>query len=280
MHRLTVVTCTLLVLTIVVSASTSPVSPDPKGIEAITRPSDDRTLAFVRSGMIAKIFVEDGDWIEANQPLIKLDDAAEQVQLEQLRAEAEDQTQVKAAQAQFDQSKVDLKRKEEARRAGAATILEVEHARLEALIQELRLQLRHFERKQNFRKVREAEITISRMKITSPIAGRIEGLAVKEGEAREPLEKIIRVVKIDPLWIEVPTPLRQARKLKEGGRAKVLFQIDDNRTKTVDAIIKLIRSEADAASDTLKIRIEVPNPSHRPAGEHIRVVFPSTEKDS
>jgi hypothetical protein len=39
-----------------------------------------------------------------------------------------------------------------------------------------------------------------------------------------------------------------------------------------------MRSVADAASDTLRVRVEVANPSLRPAGEHVTVSFPLAEK--
>ena len=59
-------------------------------IAAITRPSEDVTLSFVMPGRIAKVLVKEGDEVKAGQLLVQQDDAAELVQLEQLKAEAED----------------------------------------------------------------------------------------------------------------------------------------------------------------------------------------------
>ena len=54
-------------------------------IEAITRPSKDPMLSFVRSGRIAQVMVKKGDVVQAGQLLVRQDDAAEQVQVEQLK---------------------------------------------------------------------------------------------------------------------------------------------------------------------------------------------------
>ena len=52
----------------------------------------------------------------------------------QLKAQAEDQTRLKASEAQLAQKKVDFKKTEAAFKDGAATPLEVDHARLGAVV--------------------------------------------------------------------------------------------------------------------------------------------------
>ena len=87
------------------------------------------------------------------------------------------------------------------------------------------------------------------------------------------LAKILRVVRIETLWVDVPVPLAVAReKLSVGLQAAVLFSNTAGRDKSVMGKIIHIASVAD--SGTLKVRVEVPNPTHRPAGEHVTVSFP------
>ena len=93
--------------------------------------------------------------------------------------------------------------------------------------------------------------------------------------------EVIRVVQIDPLWIDAPVPLTQAVELKVGRTAQVVFGLPDKPTKAEPASTSLVvpgrvifvGAVADAASDTLRVRIEVPNQAKRPAGEHVRVTF-------
>jgi len=236
----------------------------PDGTEAITRPSDDRTLAFVRSGLVAEVLVEDGDYVKKGQVLVRLDDEAERVRVEQLRLEAEDEIRIEAAVENLNLKKVELDKVLEAQRGGAATELEVRSAQVSVRIQELTLENEKFQRTQDARKYDEARILLERMKIVSPIDGRVEALAVRGGEAVEAYQKV---------------GLARAREqLREGQPARVAFiGLDGQVTYGRGKIIK-IGSVADAASDTLNVRVEIPNPAGRPAGEHVRVSFPPANK--
>ncbi len=241
------------------------------GVAAITKPSGDVTLSFIRPGRIEKVLVKEGQVVKAGQLLVQQDDAAEQAHLAQLKAQAEDTTRVKAAEAQLDQKKLDLKKTQAA--AGATTEMEVEHAKLDVLIAELSLKLAQFQREQDGRKYNEARLQIERMRLASPIAGKVERVSVKAGESVDALDDVIRIVNIVPLWIDVPVPLDQARLLKKGQKAVVEFAAVDNAGKAAEGKIVHIASVADAASNTLMVRVEALNHANRPAGEHVRVKF-------
>lgn len=245
-------------------------------IEAITRPSQDVVLSFVRPGQVAEVLVKEGDAVKAGQVLMRLDDKAELVQMEQLKAQAEDRTRLRAGEAQLAQRRVDLQKTETARKEGAATDLEVDHARLDVTIAELSLELAKFERTQAGMKYREAAAQIERMRITSPIDGTVERLLVEPGESVEAAEKIAQIVRIDPLWVDVPVPLDNARSLTKGAsNALVEFDsADPARRSAVKGKIIHVAAVADSASKTLTVRVECPNPSNRPAGEHVYVSFP------
>jgi len=259
------------------------VSPTPErleGIQAFSRPSEDVTLAFVRPGLVAKVHIEEGQHVKAGKVLIQLDDEAEQAQLEQYKAEAEDDTRIEAAIAEQQQKEVDLKRTEKAHRAGAASDLEVDHAKLDVLIAKLSLQLARFQQAQNKRKYTEAKILVERMKMVCPFDGQVAQLGISEGQAVKALEdRVIRIVKIDPLEIDVHVPLALARaRLRNGQPARVLFAEADGSAQIVEGKIINIDPVSDTASDTLGVKIEVPNPTHRPAGEWVIVRFPPPER--
>jgi multidrug efflux pump subunit AcrA (membrane-fusion protein) len=162
---------------------------------------------------------------------------------------------LEAAEASLAQKKVDLKRLEWAAGRGSATDLEVEYARLN---------------------VKMAEITVDRMCLKSPIAGTIDIINVEVGEAINGLADTVRVVKTDPLWIDVPVPLAKGRTLKFGQNAEVNFPGSEKDVSQGEIIY--ISTVADAASSTLRVRIEVPNKLNRPAGEHVRITFLPPEK--
>ena len=160
-----------------------------------------------------------------------------------------------AESALLEQKKVDLNRLEQARKQNAATDLEVEHARLE---------------------VRTAEVQLDNMKMRSPIEGIVEKLDVEVGESVQALKDVIRIVKIDPLWVDVYVSQRDAYNIKLGDSAAVRFPEPQKATMTGNVIF--ISRAADAASDTRRVRIELPNKTGRPSGEHVTVNFSTGNK--
>ena len=244
-----------------------------EGIEAVTRPSKDVTLSYTLAGRIADVLVKDGDQVQAGQVLVRLDDAAEQVALAKLQAESEDVTQVLAAEAQLAQSRVDLEKTEWAFERGAATNLEVEHAKLQVRITELSLQLARFKQDQAHYEYERFRLDLDRMRLTSSIDGVIELVSVEVGESVDPRADVIRVVAIDPLWIDVPTPLSQALGLQLGQTGEVIFidedADDEAPARCLQGQVVHIASVADAASDTLVVRLEAPNPDAIPAGQRV-----------
>jgi RND family efflux transporter MFP subunit len=245
------------------------------GIRAITRPSADISLSFVQPGRIAQVHFQEGDFVKTGQVLVQQDDAVEQAQLAQLRAESEDTTKIRASEASLAQKKVDLQKLEIAAERKAATPLEVEHARLDARIAELSLELAKFEHDQAERKCVEQKVRIANMQLRSPIDGQVEKVDVEVGESVNALAQSIQVVRIDPLWIDVPVPLAEAVGLKREGSATIEFP-GPAQTSAEGRVI-FVGAVADAASGTLRVRVEVPNEARRPAGEHVMVSFQATK---
>jgi membrane fusion protein (multidrug efflux system) len=241
------------------------------GVRAVTHPSADITLSFVQPGRVALIHFKEGDSVSIGDVLVQLDDAVEQAQLTQLIAESENTTQIRASEASLAQKRVDLNKLEKAVAYKAATELEVEHAKLDVSIAELSLELAKFEHEQAKRKSDEHKIRVENMRIKSPIDGRVEKLEVEAGESVNAMANVAQIVQIDPLWIDVPVPLVQAMSLKYGSPVKVEFP--DLLTEQIEGKIIFIAAVADAASDTLRVRVEAPNKMNRPAGEHVKVIF-------
>ena len=244
-------------------------------VEAITRPSQDTVLSFTRPGRISEVVVKEGDRVDSGQLLARLDDEAEQTQLAQLKAQADDDKRIRAAKADLAQKNVDLAKIRQIFETGVATEWEMEHAKLDVTIAELSVELALFEREQNQRAYHEATIQLERMKLKSPIAGAIEEVSVEVGESVDGVMQVVRVVDVDPLWIDVPVPLTQAMNLDYGRAAEIICSETDDTVLRGKIVHK--GSVADAASDTLKVRLEVPNEAGRPAGERVMVSFPAKD---
>ncbi|KPJ56088.1 MAG: hypothetical protein AMS16_03010 [Planctomycetes bacterium DG_58] len=244
-----------------------------EGVAAITRPSKDVTLSFVAAGCIAEVLVKEGDEVKAGDLLVRQDDAAERARLEQLKVEADSLVGIKTREAQLAQKEVELEKLEDAFKKKAVSKWDVEQARIAVIIAQAQLDLEKLNHKKDQLTYKETRIQLERMRLESPIAGKVEQILFEPGESADALADVIRVVKVDPLWIEVPVPLVQARKLKGTAAAHVTFP--DKPERPARGKIVHIGAVADAASDTLTVRVEVSNPTGRPAGEHVSVSFPT-----
>ena len=242
------------------------------GIKAFTRPSGDPMLSFVRAGRVDEVLVKEGDQVQAGQLLVRLDYSAEQMQLAQLEAQAKDTSKIDISDRDLQQKEVDLEKIEQAKGRGSATDWQVRKAQLDVDIARFSKFQAEFEHEQDGRAYKQAQLQLERMKISSPITGVVEEILVQQGESVNELEDVIRVVKIDPLEIDVAVPLHEAVGLKTGRRTMVEFR--GAKPESVEGKITHVAAVADAASKTRGVTVRVANPKGRPAGEWVRVSFP------
>ena len=251
-----------------------PLFADAESLEGITVPNADVTLSFVVPGRITDIRVKEGQQVKKDQLLVHLYDEPERIQSQQLKLLADNPTKIDAARAELAQKTVDLKKVRLARAKGAASEWEVEHLQLNVRIAELSLKSALVEQEQYRRRYAHAQSQLQRMRLAAPIAGRIESVNVEVGESVGALSPVIRIVQNDPLWIDIPVPMAQAGELDAGQNAWVVFPGEAAGAPASGHIIN-IAAVGDAASDTLRVRVEVPNPLQRPAGERVSVSFSS-----
>jgi len=243
--------------------------------QAVTAPSRDLTLSFTLPGQIAKVLIREGQAVRAGQPLIQLDDAVERMQLSLLKAKAENTAPLRAADLRLQRSRAILKKIQKAHDEGASPERELEEAKLDAAMAELDLQAARFAHEQNVGAHAQAELALRRMRLTAPADGEVEEIHARVGEAVDALVPVVRLVCVQPLWIGVPAPVARARRLAAGAPALVRFA---GESKTVAAKVVRISRVADAASETLEVRVEMPNKAARPAGEQVAVSFPPQPK--
>ena len=247
-------------------------------VQAISAPSADIGLSFITAGRISEVLVKPGDLIQKGHVLARLDDGPERIQAQQFKVQAEDRTRILAAKAELAQKKVDLNKVKLAKAKGAASDWEVEHLLLGVRIAELSLKAAIIEHEQNQRRYAQAVSQLERMRLMAPIAGRVEKVIVETGEAVKTLGPVIQIVSIDPLWIDAPVPLSVAEKLTLDQEVRVVYP-GVPETESPNGKIIHISSVADAASDTLTVRVEATNPENRPAGERVVVRFSDADEN-
>jgi RND family efflux transporter MFP subunit len=275
-HPRTLLACLALAIAAslagITHAQEAPAAAGVAGVVAITKPSQDVTLAFARPGLVTKVLVKKGDWVKAGDVVAQQDDTEEQAAYEVAKGEADDTTRVYAQEKIRDQKQKSYERKQQ---SGVANQTELDEARLDYEVGVANVTLSNFEHLQAGRKAAQAKAALEKTRLRTPISGFVEDTMIREGETADAQNmKVLRIVNINPLWIDVPVPFKDVRGLHKDADATVKFS--DGSTRTGKIIN--IHAVADPGSDTLYVTVEVPNSQLTPAGEHVEVLFPAGGK--
>lgn len=236
----------------------------------ISRPSSQAMLSVTTAGKVTKVLVVDGDFVKPGDLLAEQDGSVLDARIDQLRLEAASMVEIDASKAELAQREQDLKKINQAHEKGAATDLERERAELEVVISRYRVKAAEEKRLMSALKLKEVEAERNQLHLVSSVTGRVESLRLVEGEAPRPNEPIMTVINVDPLWIEVPLPLSRVDALSVDSEVMVRFP---NGNEAVARVL-FISLLADAASETLAIRLAMPNPELHRAGERVGIVLP------
>jgi len=245
-----------------------------EAIRAITSPSQDLTLSLTRPGRLAKVLVRQGQKVRAGEVLVQLEDSVERRQAALLKAKANDTSAIRATELKLRRAKKMLANVRAAYVSKAAPQRELEDAQLQADMAEIDTLVAKLAREQDIGRYEQAKLELDRMRLVSPADGEVEKLIAKAGESVDALDPLLRLVNVNPLWIDTPVPLAIGRHILAGQKA--MIQLPGLKTPVEGKVIHVSRI-ADAASETLEIRVELPNPTGRCAGEHVTVTFPAPD---
>jgi RND family efflux transporter MFP subunit len=190
------------------------------------------------AGRITRVLVEENDPVGAQRLLIEIDTTEYALAVSRARA------QVSQAEATYreltmfdDQIEDPAIREERARMARARSGLESAEFGL-----------------------REAELTLSRTRITAPFAGRAASVQVVEGETVRVGDELVTVVDLNPIRVEVQVLEAEVGLLAKGNRATARFaahpgEVFTGHIATINPVIGDTR--------TSRVTVMVPNPDGR-----------------
>lgn len=197
------------------------------------------------AGLLDAVKVERGDQVEKGDVIALLKSEVERASVALSRARAE-----------FGRRKI--QRNEELIRQQLISPSEKDELETESRVAQLELE--------------EAEAVLKQRTILSPIDGVVVERFLSAGEFVQS-EPILKVAQLNPLNVEVIVPVSRMGDIREGMKAVVKPQALINREYQAKVVI--VDRVIDAASSTVGVRLELPNPGHRiPAGLKCTVTFP------
>jgi cobalt-zinc-cadmium efflux system membrane fusion protein len=228
-------------------------------------------------GVVDKITVERGDSVKADQVIayLKADVERASVNVATVRANAE--ADLQAALAAADLARAKAARSQHLVSVGFVSKEAADQSEAEARIAQNRvLQAREAQRLSR-QELALTNTQLAQRSIRTPFAGVVIDRYRTEGERIE-REPVIRIAKIDPLRIEMVLPLSQFGQVQTG--AIVNIKTDVTGERLLPAKVMLVDRVVDAASNTFRVRLSLPNPDHSiPAGLRCMAEFAGPAMD-
>jgi RND family efflux transporter MFP subunit len=222
-------------------------------------------------GVLEEVKVERGDFVVAGQVLARLSTGVERASVAVAESRARADAEVKAAEAAADLARNKLERARDLIKAKFISSQALEQAQAEARVADQRAQ-----QARDARDVAQREFQLSTAQLGQRfIRAPFEGIVVERyrtaGERIE-REPVVKIARIDPLRIEAIAPAALFGTIQSGQVGRVSPQLQ--QFGTLSATVTVVDRVVDAASNSFRVRLTMPNPEHRiPSGLRCSVDF-------
>lgn len=222
-------------------------------------------------GVLEKLHVNRGDAVERGNALADLDAKVERAALAAAQTRAKAVSELKAAYSNHEFARRKKERTEDLFNKSFVSEQANDQAATEARIAEHRYRQAREQIDVANRELALAQAQLARRTIRSPITGVVVEKYLSPGERVEQ-KPIVRVAAIDPLNVEVFVPAAQFNSVTAGRDALVRPELPGAGDKNAKVI--LVDRVIDPASNTFRVRLELPNPGGAlPSGVRCKVDF-------
>lgn len=226
--------------------------------EAFAEPYRTIQVATTDLGIVREVLVREGDSVEADQPLVKLDDELVKASLEIAKQNLASRGALNTAEAELRLQVARLAKLEPLARDGFARSDELERARSEKEVAAARVLTAQETLQVRQREFDKIQIELQRRTVKSPVQGVVSKLHREVGEFVAPTDPVlITVVQLDPLLATFSLKPAQASQLSVGLLVQVQFA---SQEQPVKGEIELVSPVTEARSGTVRVKVRIPNP--------------------
>jgi RND family efflux transporter MFP subunit len=238
-------------------------------LDCMIQPHQMVQVGTAAPGVIEHLAVERGDSVKRGQVVAQLNSGVERAQLLVARDRAAQVGEVKAAVGSRELAERELVRAKDLHGQEFVSGAYLDKARAEAEVAGGRTVQAEERRRQAAREVELAEAQLAQRTIRSPIDGVVVERYLSAGEFVDQ-KPVLRIASIDPLRVDVLVPAAAFGRVQVGDRGVVIPELF-NQSKHV-ASVSMVDRVIDAASNTFRVRLELPNPGGQlPAGLRCKV---------
>jgi RND family efflux transporter MFP subunit len=230
-------------------------------IQSFTEPYRTINLAAAESGIVIGLNVEEGDSVEKHQPLADLNQAVLKAGVEIARSHRDAVSGLNSAESELKLRSERLRKLQELRQNENSSEEEVNRALLEFEVAEARvlqvqeqLEIKRLE----YERIR---LQLALRTLTSPIDGVVTELYRDIGEFVSPADPVVlTIVQLNPLRATFSVPIADVKSLRKGQTVPVKV---DGVAKPVNAQVELVSPVINAESQTVRVKVELPNPGNK-----------------
>lgn len=230
-------------------------------IQSFTEPYRTINLAAAESGIVIGLNVEEGDSVEKDQALADLNQDVLKAGVEIARAHRDAVSGLKSAESELKLRSERLTKLKALRLNENASEEEVNRALLEFEVAEARvLQVREqLEIKRlEYERMR---LQLALRTVRSPIDGIVTQMYRDIGEYVSPADPVVlTIVQLNPLRATFSVPVASVKSIRKSQSIPVRI---DGVTKSVNAQVELVSPVISADSQTVRVKVEIPNPGNR-----------------
>lgn len=253
-----------------VAAAAAPVAA-PSTLGCLIEPDRVADLGSSVIGVLESLRVERGDVVKKGQVLAALRSDVERATAEVARSRASTEADLRTAEANRDLARQKMRRAEDLVEKNFIAQQALDQARTDFQVAEHKLLQSREQLRVWGRELGVAQAQVGLRVIRSPFDGVVVERYLSQGERVEE-KPVFKVAKIDPLRIEVIVPAARFGTIRAGDVASVKPELPG--AGPVEATVALVDKVVDAASNTFRVRLALPNADQRlPAGLRCRITF-------
>ena len=262
-------TLTLLTAALSASGAIAQSSGSARGLDCMIQPHQIVQIGSAAPGVIERILVDRGDLVKQGQPIVQLQAGVERAALAVARERALQQGEMTVATGSADLAQRELQRAKELHEQNFVSQTYLDKQRAEAQVAGGRTDQATERRKLSQREVDLAAAQLAQRQISAPIAGVVVERFMSPGEFVDQ-KPILRIAAIDPLRVDVLVPAVAFGQVEVGMKGAVMPELLNKKEHV--AVVKTVDRVIDAATNTFRVRLELPNPGGTlPAGLRCKV---------
>jgi membrane fusion protein, heavy metal efflux system len=262
-------TLTWMAVALSANAALAQTSSAARGLDCMIQPHQIVQIGSAAAGVIEHILVDRGDLVARGQTIVQLQAGVERAALAVARERALQQGEMTVAAGSADLAQRELKRAQELHEQNFVSQTYLDKQRAEAQVAGGRTDQATERKKLSQREVELAAAQLAQRNITAPISGVVVERFMSPGEFVDQ-KPILRIAAIDPLRVDVLVPAAVFGQVEIGMKGAVMPELLQKREHI--AVVKTVDRVIDAATNTFRVRLELPNPGGTlPAGLRCKV---------